>query len=352
MKVPAHNIYIPVPFCIAKCNYCAFFSQVCKNPDWDAYTTKICEEIQQWGQKLNAPDVPSVFFGGGTPSLMPTQSFEQIICAIKNNFHLDTNAEITLESNPKTLNKHKLTEFVATGVNRLSVGVQRLNDDDLIFMGRKHNVDDAISLIHDSQDIGLRVSADFIYGLPNDTTDSVITLCQEINKLELTHCSMYELTIEPNTPFGKQNLNMPKNEEMASMYNAIGETLNLKRYEVSNYAMAGDECRHNQNVWDGQPYIGIGQGAAGRICINNQWYEQMGNGQQCSPISDTVHATEMIITGMRTIRGCQLTDDVKNVIDMDWVNKNLTLVQISENRIAPTKQGMMILDDIIVKMVK
>ena len=352
MKVPAHNIYVHVPFCIAKCNYCAFFSRACENPDWGDYANKICAEIDFWGQKLGRIDVPTIFLGGGTPSLMPVAIFNQIIGAINKNFHILPNAEITLESNPKTLGRDKLRDFISMGVNRLSVGVQRLSDDELAWMGRRHNVQDAIELINVAQNAGIRVSADFIYGIPNDTPDSVAALCRKINELNLTHCSLYELTIEPSTPFGRQKLTMPSNDLMAQMYVAISETLNLPRYEVSNYAVAGHECVHNQNVWDGQPYIGIGQAAAGRILIDNQWYEQMGNGDTFVPITNQTRATEHVITGMRTIRGCRLTDDVKNVIDMDWVRNNPKMVQISENRIKTTSDGMLVLDSVIEQMVK
>ena len=126
----------------------------------------------------------------------------------------------------------------------LSVGVQSLNDTELEFMGRRHTVHDALGLLDAAGKRGIRVSADFIYGLPGHTADTVIGMCRDINRLGLQHCSMYELTIEPDTPFGKMGLEMPSNNEMADMYTAIGDTLNLTRYEISNYAAPGFECRH------------------------------------------------------------------------------------------------------------
>ena len=352
MTNTAHNIYIHVPFCMSKCNYCAFFSRACTTPDWDKYTNDICDEILHWGNMLGKIDIPTVFFGGGTPSLMPVQTFEKIIHTIQQNFNLIPNAEITLESNPKTLNKNKLTEFYQCGMNRLSVGVQSLDDEKLKFLGRKHNAHDALQLLDDANNIGVRLSADFIYGLPGETVDDVIKTCNQINKLGLKHCSMYELTIEPNTPFGKMNLNMPDNDTMAQMYIAIGDVLSLPRYEVSNYATNNQHCAHNENIWDGMPYIGIGLGAAGRIYHNNTWYEQMGANQRFEEISDDARATEIIITGMRTKRGCQLTDTVKNIIDINWINNHSHLVQISNDRIRATDDGILVLDDILVNMVK
>ena len=352
MKNPAHNIYIHVPFCMSKCKYCAFFSHACAHPDWDKYVTDICDEIKQWGTKIGNVDVPTIFFGGGTPSLMPIGVFQEIINTIKNNFHILNDAEITLESNPGTIDVEKLHGLVRAGVNRLSIGVQSFDDEKLKFLGRQHDAQTAIQLIKNAMDIGLRVSGDFIYGIPGETVDDVIKTCKQINEIGLTHCSLYELTIEPDTPFGKMKLEMPNNNTMAQMYMAIEDTLVTKRYEVSNYAAPGHECRHNQNVWDGQPYIGIGNGAAGRVLLNNEWFEQRGANAQFDKIDNKTRAIENIITGMRTVRGCQLTDMVKNVINMDWVKNNKDKVHIEYNRIKATKNGMLVLDDMIVNLVK
>ena len=350
-QVP-HNLYIHVPFCMSKCNYCAFFSHACASPDWQQYTTQICTEINFWAQKMGKITVPTVFFGGGTPSLMPVDTFQAILTKIRQCFNLDHDAEITLESNPKTLDKEKLKNFQAAGANRLSVGVQSFNDEKLKFLGRRHNAHDAQTLIEMAQDIGMRVSGDFIYGLPEEDVHDVIQTCKQINQIGLTHCSMYELTIEPNTPFGKMNLNMPDNETMAQMYIAISDNLKLPRYEISNYAHDPDICKHNTNIWMGDAYIGIGNGAAGRVYIDNAWYEQNGGNIKMQLISENTRAIEQVITGMRTVRGCQLTDAIKNVIDIDWAVQNEHLVKITDGRIAATNAGLLILDDLMVKLVK
>ncbi|MBR4624858.1 MAG: radical SAM family heme chaperone HemW, partial [Alphaproteobacteria bacterium] len=272
-----HNLYIHVPFCMSKCNYCAFFSVACNAPDWEKYANDICNELKFWSEKLGCIDIPTIFFGGGTPSLMPVGIFEKIINCVRQYFNVVPQCEITLESNPGTINKEKLIDFISNGVNRLSVGVQSLNDEDLVFLGRKHSVFQAKDLLDNAMNAGIRVSADFIYGLPKQSEKSVVQMCKDINKLGLQHISMYELTIEKDTVFGKMNLNMPDNDTMAKMYNIIPETLSLPRYEVSNYAAPGQECRHNQNVWQGDAYVGIGKGAAGRVYIDNEWYDEMGN---------------------------------------------------------------------------
>lgn len=348
----AHNIYFHVPFCKSKCRYCAFFSQACANPDWDEYTRKIVDEIEYWAEKLGNISVPTVFFGGGTPSLIPIKNFEHIIKKLNNRFSLAANAEITLEANPGTIDNNKLKDFISLGINRLSVGIQSLDDQKLKFLGRTHNVDCALRTIEYANKMNIRVSGDFIYGLPGENIDDIIKTCSKINKLGLTHCSMYELTIEEGTPLANSNPIMPDNDTMANMYLAIQNTLSLPRYEVSNYATPGNECQHNKNIWDGQPYIGIGMGAAGRIFHNNTWYEQRGNYAEFKPISNKERAIEKIITGLRTTQGVCLTDDVKNAINMNKVQQMNNLLSLKENRLCVTEAGILVLDDIVVKIVR
>jgi len=352
MNVP-HNIYIHVPFCISKCNYCAFFSRACTAPDWNSYAERIVDEIKYWHNILGRIAVPTIFFGGGTPSLLPTKIFAKIINAVSENFELLDDAEITIEANPKTLDAIRLRGFCDAGVNRISIGVQSFDDEKLRFLGRAHNADDARRLIDIAMAQVKNVSADFIYGLPSDSVDDVIKTCTEINKIGLPHCSMYELTIEPNTPFGKMNLQMPSNETMAEMYMAIAKNLKLNRYEVSNYAADGFECRHNQNVWDGALYIGIGDGAAGRILLNNIWYEEMGGGKLFKPLSDSERAIERVITGMRTRRGVFVDDSVKKIIDIEFAKSNSDMIEFRhDNRVRATDAGILVLDNLIERLVK
>lgn len=350
--IPPHNIYIHVPFCISKCNYCAFFSRACENPDWHEYENNILREIAHWAQLLGRMHVPTVFFGGGTPSLMPVKTFENIMSALRNLFDVDSDCEITLESNPGTIDDEKLAGFIDAGMNRLSVGVQSLDDTKLQFLGRRHNARTALNLLNAAVARNIRVSADFIYGLPGDTVSDVIKLCGDINSLGLNHCSMYELTLEPGTPFANMQLQMPSNDEMADMYNAVGDNLSIPRYEVSNYATPGNECKHNMNVWDGAPYVGIGRGAAGRVLIDDVWYEQLGGGARFEKLSPGARAIERVITGLRMVRGVGLDKDVKKIINMDYVHAHGDLIRTTaNNRLAATPRGMLVLDDIILNLV-
>jgi oxygen-independent coproporphyrinogen-3 oxidase len=347
-----HNIYVHVPFCVKKCNYCAFFSHACAAPDWDDYENKIICEIKYWGQKLGKITVPTIFFGGGTPSLMPVRTFSRIMSELRQNFNTKTDTEITVESNPKTLDCIKLNDFCEIGMNRISIGVQSFDDEKLKFLGRIHSANDALNLIENAQHHKIRVSCDFIYGLPGENVDDVIKTCVAINDIGITHCSMYELTIEPNTPFGKMNLNMPTNETMAEMYMAIGKTLNMPRYEVSNYATPGAECRHNQNVWDGEPYIGIGVGAAGRIFMDNVWYEQMGGGELFQKMTNRNRAIERVITGIRTTRGVRQDSEVIKILNLEFAKSHPDMLVFHGDRISATDSGILVLDDLTQKLVK
>lgn len=344
---PAHNIYIHVPYCISKCNYCAFFSRAI-SPDWESYESQILSEIDFWHNKLGRIKIPTIFFGGGTPSLMPVNIFDKIIKHIATKFDLSECAEITLESNPGTLDTKKLDDFIKCGVSRLSVGVQSFDDDELKFLGRRHDAATAIKLLDGAMKKNIRISADFIYGLPNHNVENIIRLCDQINKIGLQHASLYELTIEKNTPFGRMNLKMPDNNVMADMYLAIQDNLKLPRYEVSNYAAAGHTCQHNENIWAGAPYIGLGFGARGRIFMKNQWFEQSGGDIQFDAIDNKTRAIEKLMTGLRTLRGTVIDDDIKNILDFDFINSHNALVKIDGDRIYATDAGILILDDLLV----
>lgn len=341
--IAPHNIYIHVPFCASKCNYCAFYSHACAVPDWNDYKNKIISEIDYWAAQLGHTEIPTIFFGGGTPSLMPTKVFSEIMDKLRVAFSIAQNAEVTIEANPGTLDTARLAEFIAAGINRISIGVQSLRDEELKFLGRIHDAAAARKLINTALNHDLRVSADFIYGLPNHTAKDVKELCENINSLGLEHASLYELSIEPGTPLAQKKLHMPDNESMAQMYEQIEETLTLPRYEVSNY---GVPCRHNSNVWDGQPYLGIGDGAAGRVLIENKWYETA-NGKQTF-LSDSTRAVEILMTGLRTTHGVLLTPQIRKIIDTDFAGENEFLIK--DNRLIA--KSFLTLDNLIVKLLK
>jgi oxygen-independent coproporphyrinogen-3 oxidase len=354
MAIP-HNLYIHVPFCASKCNYCAFYSTVC-TPDWAGFAAGIIRDIEYWSDRLGRPVVPTIFFGGGTPSLMPAEIFAQIMAAARAGFDIAPDAEITMEANPGTLDSTRLQEFSGIGINRISVGIQSLDDKVLKFLGRGHSADDARELVRAAQNLGLRVSGDFIYGLPGQNLCDVQKMCSDILDMGLSHASVYELSVEPETPFAKQKIQVPSNEAMAEMYQAVGERLAgvLPRYEISNYAASGHECRHNQNIWAGEPYIGIGPAAAGRVLIGGQWWEiesSKSKERRAQVMDNKTRAVEKVITGLRTVRGVKLGDDARSVIDWDFVSQNPKYFRQVSGALCIANEYLILLDGLLPKII-
>lgn len=309
------NLYVHVPFCIKKCNYCAFYSVCSNNIDWDGYVSGILKQLDYFSEtEIQDSGFETVFFGGGTPSIMPIKYAEKICNKIKK----FTNTEFTIEANPKTLGPIKLKDWKDLGVNRLSIGIQSFNYRDLELLGRIHTVKDSLELMEAANDLGLRTSGDFIYGLPEQSVNDIIKLCQRINESGLKHVSLYELTIEAGTKFEGLELDI----DSVGMYQAIQDTLKLSRYEVSNY---GDPCRHNMNIWQGGEYIGVGESAAGRIRRGNEWIETKIVGGQVieNSLSMRERAVEMVITGLRTMAGVNISKLPEDVINWSFVKENL-----------------------------
>jgi oxygen-independent coproporphyrinogen III oxidase len=336
------NLYVHVPFCKKKCNYCAFHSTCPTVIDWDKYTDEIISQLNQF--HIQDYHINTVFFGGGTPSLMPVKYGDKIISKL----NMAPGCEWTLESNPKTISSLELKDWKDLGLNRLSIGIQSFDDKELEFLGRIHNVADALKLIDAANDLNLRVSGDFIYGLPGQIVSNVIKLCEQINNTGLKHASLYELTIEQGTKF--QDLPEIDDTLGAEMYQAIQDNLNLKRYEISNY---GEPCLHNSNVWAGDEYIGVGESAAGRIKIDGKWFEtKIVNGEIVqNSLTDRERAMEMIMTGLRTMVGVRTTNLPAHIINWDFVVKNPEYFNKDGNFLKMTESGIQILDWLIEKVI-
>ncbi|MDR0449142.1 MAG: coproporphyrinogen III oxidase family protein [Rickettsiales bacterium] len=322
-KTPPHHLYIHVPFCANKCPYCAFYSAAVA-PDWDAYADGIIKSVARQPRCR----VPTIFFGGGTPSLMPTDILAKILGAIGKHFLVADGAEITIECNPRSAN---LADYKALGITRISIGAQSFDDGHLRFLGRIHTAKQARLALDAALDAGFETSADFIYALPGQSVDDVARLCEEIKKIGLRHASLYEITPEANPKFSPS-------DSAADMWLEIGRQ--LRRYEISNYARPGHECRHNSGVWDGEPYIGLGAGAAGRLFDGENWFEQFSGA--IKPMTARDRAIEKVITGLRTARGVKLAPDVLEVLK----------TPPSGERLALGESDMLILDSKLVDMVK
>ena len=271
-----HNklgLYVHYPFCKKKCPYCDFNSHVRKNPiDIEQYINAYIRDLEKTAIRIHTKPLTSIFFGGGTPSLMPVIMVEKIIDKANVLFGFTNDIEITLEANPTSVESKKFNDFKIAGVNRVSLGVQSLNDNALYYLGREHNSAEALQAVGIAQKNFSRWSFDMIYCRSNQTIEQWrLELLQAVKNIG-GHISLYQLTIEDGTVFkrrfDKGEIVMPNDELSADMYmftnNYLSE-LGYNAYEVSNYAVSGDESKHNKLYWNYEDYIGIGAGAHGRI---------------------------------------------------------------------------------------
>lgn len=270
------GIYIHFPWCLAKCPYCDFLSLAepdpSRIPDTE-YTDAVVRELRARAPLADGRPVHSVFFGGGTPSLWSGQGVTRVISAVAEHYDLKPDIEITLEANPSSLNRDKAKAFLDAGVNRLSVGVQSLNDERLRFLGRLHHAEGALSALEAALSAGFtNVSADLIYGIYRQDPETACSEVKHIARSGVTHLSAYMLTVEPGTAFGALNrkgqLPLLDDSLVAQSFGAVHDALSecgLWHYEISNFAFPGRESRHNLGYWRGEPYLGIGLGAFGTL---------------------------------------------------------------------------------------
>ena len=272
------SIYIHWPFCTKKCPYCDFNSYVSNRVDYKLWLAGLKQSISNQQIFFKSKKIKSIFFGGGTPSLMEPSSVFEIIEYFKN--HNKSNGfgeivEITLESNPSTFEIKRFEDFKQAGVNRLSTGIQSFNNESLKFLGRNHSKNEAIKALEKSNEIFDRTSFDLIIGLPNQTLNDWKKELNFALQFFKEHISIYQLTIEEGTPFFRWGLPEAKEEVGEELYMHTLETLESKgvyQYEISNFAIKGAESIHNINYWKGGEYIGIGPNAHGRIFYNDTWF--------------------------------------------------------------------------------
>tara|TARA_R110002012_G_scaffold264591_1_gene447968 strand:+ start:247 stop:1461 length:1215 start_codon:yes stop_codon:yes gene_type:complete len=268
------GVYVHWPFCLSKCPYCDFNSHVSGKVDHARWRAALTAELRHF--KALAPErtVSSIFFGGGTPSLMEPETVDAVISEIRRLWPWSNQVEITLEANPTSVEAGKFAAFREAGVNRVSLGIQALNDTDLKFLGRTHDAAEARRAIGIARDTFERMSFDLIYARPGQTVASWQTELKNALELAVDHISLYQLTIEPETPFfarhAKGEIKLPEDESQAALYEATQEALEqagMPAYEISNHARSGDESRHNLVYWRYHDYAGIGPGAHSRIRI-------------------------------------------------------------------------------------
>ncbi len=271
------GIYVHWPFCASKCPYCDFNSHVADTIEHDAWRKAYAREISYYADLTKGQTVTSVFFGGGTPSLMEPETAGLIIDEIQRHWRISNDCEITLEANPTSVETEKFKAFRSAGINRVSMGVQSLNEKDLSFLGRKHDSKQAREAIATAANVFGRYSFDLIYARPDQTVAQWESELREAIKLAGDHLSVYQLTIEKGTPFymmhERGDFKIPEEELAGDLYEAtqsILEDAGMPAYEISNHARANAESRHNLTYWRYTDYVGIGPGAHGRLTIEGQ----------------------------------------------------------------------------------
>jgi putative oxygen-independent coproporphyrinogen III oxidase len=267
------GVYVHFPWCLAKCPYCDFVSYVEPDIDHHGYASAVLRELDARAPAFVGRRIESVFFGGGTPSLWDSNELGRVLAGVRAALDTCGELEVTVECNPTSLDEAKARALANVGVNRLSIGVQSLDDQRLRFLGRLHDARRAITVVSDALRSGMRrVSADLIFGLAGQTARDARDEAEALVDLGLSHVSAYQLTIEAGTRFGelarRGRLPMAEDVAVADSFAAIDETMadrGLRHYEVSNYARPGEEARHNLGYWRGDEYLGLGCGAYGFV---------------------------------------------------------------------------------------
>ena len=282
--LPPLALYIHFPWCEKKCPYCDFNSHQIKDGvakvgfDEDRYIKALIADLETelpnvWGRQVH-----SIFIGGGTPSLLSAQGMDQLLCAVRARINLEPDAEITMEANPGSIEANKFASFAKAGINRVSIGVQSFQDEQLKALGRIHNGEEAKRAIEIATKYFKSVNLDLMYGLPKQSLEAAKLDIETALLFKTPHLSFYNLTLEPNTYFANFPPQLPNDDEVDAIFEQNLDLLTkagYQRYEVSAYAQKNHECRHNLNYWRFGDYIGIGAGAHGKISYPNKVTRQV-----------------------------------------------------------------------------
>ena len=378
------SIYIHWPFCESKCPYCDFNSHIQKTIDHSEWLNAIKAELNYLVEKflfknLSKYYLRSIFFGGGTPSLMEPFVIKEVIKKCKELFCyniLNKEIEITLEANPASIFKIRLKEFLDSGINRISIGVQSFDDKFLSFLGRDHSVYEAKKAIEVSRKVFKNLSFDLIYALPEQSLKEWEKSLNEAFQFEPDHLSLYQLTIENGTAFHTKYKNgtlIPIKSDLASkmyyMTEEITKKYKMPAYEVSNYSKLNRNCIHNLSYWKGGDWIGIGPGATSRFCLDNKrmqinirrdpdnWLNDVKlkkNGvSEITEETSQDYMIEKVIMGLRLVSGINL-NEVSKVLKMDKLNmliENNFLIS-EENILKTTFKGRLKLNAILTEIIK
>ncbi len=375
----AKALYIHWPFCAKKCPYCDFNSHVRASVDVHAWQAALIADMRYEADFANGEPLTSIFFGGGTPSLMPPALVATLLAEAERLWGFTPEIEITLEANPSSVEAANFAALADAGINRVSLGVQSLEDETLRWLGRLHGAAEALAAVETAQAHFRRVSFDLIYALPDQTPDMWQGQLSRALSLGTSHLSLYQLTIEPGTRFAtdvRRNVFTPLDDDKAAelfeITQALAGTAGLPAYEISNHARAGEESLHNLTYWRYQDYYGIGPGAHGRRggfatqrhrkpenflrAINERRHGMVESHQ----LSSSEQATEALLMGLRLVEGLDLAAlstrfgfEQAGLIDQRALARNIDLGLLwqSDQRIGVTQKGLPLLDALLGELV-
>ncbi len=369
---PGFGLYIHWPFCQAKCPYCDFNSHVAAEIDENAWVSAYIDEIERYARETSGRVLDSVFFGGGTPSLMAPDTVGRVLGAVRTAWHASNDIEITLEANPTSVEAGRFREFRDAGINRVSVGLQALNDTDLKALGRLHSAKEGRAAFELARDTFDRVSFDLIYARQGQTLDNWEQELSVALALAVDHISLYQLTIEPGTAFGDRHARgglrgLPDDDLAADMYlltQELSSDAGFNAYEISNHARPGAEARHNLIYWQSGDWVGIGPGAHGRLTIDGQRYATeapraprkwldavvMGRGE-CgrTVLSKDDIQSERVLMGLRLLDGIPAEWIPRVWEQVNKVNKlyEFAALEIHGGRLRASRAGRPVLNAII-----
>ena len=363
------ELYLHIPFCVSKCKYCDFLSAPSGEEQRQIYVERLCRRIRYWSDVIHnyGYEIVSIFVGGGTPSILTEAQITQVFEAVHESFPIREDAEITLEMNPGTDVKDKLPVYRELGINRLSMGLQSADNEELKCLGRIHTYEDFRQVYQWAREAGFtNINVDLMSAIPGQTLESYEDTLRKVADLEPEHISAYSLIIEEGTPFyerygeGRHAEELPNEDIERQMYVRTGEILEdygYHRYEISNYAKDGYECRHNLGYWDRKEYLGLGAGASSPM-DHIRWKEPDHIGPSTGLVLEEREdftrlrrkdeMEEFMFLGLRKINGVSEYDFYKSFrVSMDEIYKesieNLIkegLLVREENRIRLTDRGI------------
>ena len=377
VETAAFGVYVHWPFCLSKCPYCDFNSHVRHAAiDEDRFARAFAREIETTAARVPGRQVSSIFLGGGTPSLMRPETVGAVLDAIAKHWRLDDGVEVTLEANPTSVEAARFAGYRAAGVNRVSLGVQALDDASLKQLGRLHSVREALDAVAIARKAFERYSFDLIYARPDQTADMWAAELQLAINEAAEHLSLYQLTIEEGTPFfglyAAGKLKMPNEATARALYDVTQEVCarhGLPAYEISNHARKGAECQHNLVYWRGEEYAGIGPGAHGRLDINGSRHATMaekrpeawlmrveanGHGVITNDVLNSAErADEFLLMGLRLVEGIDpgryaaLAGRPLNPRRIAMLREEGAIVVDGDGRLRVTQAGFPLLDAVV-----